>query len=329
MNKYHKSILNTLGYDIEEIKEEKVTGIRRISDNRLLSMKYNVFTMDDTKIHLRDRILVGIGLSLDDEEEKKAIRENSVICGESDIIDIGVKEMGKYYFHCFCRHSTGSYNIVLEDHDRRGFYGPMTYGRVTRKFAAYTPRPHGELFNMPPLTITMNKIAGQDDGLYIIINGNRGENICIYPMATEFMLSSNKTNSTCNIPYENFDEAVNSSFIEQISDSPIFDKLMWAFQEIMPTMKLFIADNNEIFKALQERQKQLAIVQKDLLVFDEKCAAYRKASKMKKEEARQELESQITITQLELLKLDRAIAKLNEAKESQGTDKKEKTKIIA
>ncbi len=330
MNRYHKSILNTLGYDIEETKEEKITGIKRISDKQLLNMKFNVFTADDTKIHLRDRILVGNELSLDDEEEKQAMRENRVMCGESDIMDIGgFKEMGKYYLHCFCRHSTGSYNIVLEDHDRRGFYGPMTYGRVTRKFVAYAHGPHGEFFNTSPLTITMNKIDNSEEGLYIIINGNRGENICVYLMETGFMIYTNKTNSTCSVPYEYFDEVVNKSFIEQISDSPISDKLMWAFKEIMPTVKLFIADNNEIFKALQEFQVQLAIVQKELLVFDEKCAAYRKANKMKKEEDRQELESQVAITQLELLRLDEKIANLKEARESKGTDKQRKIKNIA
>ena len=311
MDRYHRSILNTLGYDIEETKEEKIIGVKRISDNRLLSMKFNVFAGDDIKIHLRDRILVGTELSLDDKEEKKAIRENRVMNSESDIIDIGLKEMGKYYFHCFYRHSTGSYNIILESYHRRGFYGPLT-DRRERTPAAYTKGPYGE-FNMPPLTITMNK----NEGLYVIINGCRGENICIYPMGTGFMISSSKTNLTRMVSYENFDEVVNSSFIEQISNSPIFCALMGAFKEIMPTVKLFIADNNAAFKALQERQEQLAIVQKELLEFDKRYVAFKYANKMNKEEARQELESQLFITQLELLKLDEKIANFNKIEESE------------
>lgn len=317
MNKYHKSILNTLGYDIVETKGEKVTGIKHIDDNRLLDMNFNVFIDDNIKIHLRDRNLAGPGLSLDDEEEKKAIREKYVMNSESDIIDIGLKGMGQYYFHCFCRQSTGSYSIVLENHNRRGFYGPLTCRRK-RIFAVYTNGPHSD-FDTPPLTITMNKI----DKLYVIINGDRGENICIYPMETEFIFSSSKTNSICRVPYENFDEVINSSFIEQISNSPISGILMKAFKEIMPTVKLFIADNIAAFKALQERQEQLAIVQRELLEFDKKYAAFKYANKINKEESRQELESQLAVTQLELLRLDERIADFNKFKKSQTNTERE------
>lgn len=315
MDRYHRSILNTLGYDIEETKEGKRIDIKRARDNRLLSMKFNVFAGDDIKIHLRDRILVGTELPLDDEEERQAVSENYVTNSELDIIDIGLREMGNYYFHCFCRHSTGSYNIVLENYHRKGFYDSLTCRRERRP-AIYAKGLHGEL-NMPPLTITMNK----NGGLYVVINGYRGENICIYPMETEFMISSSKTNSARMVPYEYFDEVVNSSFIEQINDSPIFCALMGAFKEIMPTVKLFIADNNAAFKALQERQEQLAIVQKELLEFDKKYVAFKYANKMNKEEARQELESQLFITQLELLKLDEKIANFNKIKESHETNK--------
>ena len=311
MNKYYESILNSLGYSVEEDEKGKITGIKCRENNNPLNMNYNSFNGENIEIHLKERKLVGTELSLDDderEESKEIIRERCIANSESDIMDITFGKKDNYYFHCYRRQSTGSYNIILESKERTGYFSPVLVTKKERIAVAYQKGVHGEL-NMSPLTIAM---SGNDKGLYVIINGYRGESICIYPMDTNFMLCSSKTKTPNMISLENFDEAVSNIFNEQFSDSPIYSILMRAFEQIMPAIKLFIADNNKFFKAFQERQEQLAIVQRELLIFDEKYAACRNADESNKEEARKELEVQLDKTQKMLIELDDKIAKVKE-----------------